>query len=68
MAIFKTRKHNDEPSLVVVEMYDDQGRFISDRVADDTSISIVTVIDQLMYLNPENMKTDYGVPEQLLTP
>ena len=36
MAIFKTRKHNDDPTAYVVELYNDDGTFITDAVCYST--------------------------------
>lgn len=65
MAIIKTRKHNDDPSLIVVELYDDQGEFVADTVGFDYMADIAGMIQYLLTTYPAPL--NYCTSEQLIS-
>lgn len=65
MAIFKTRKHNDDPSLMVVELYSDGGEYIAANCCDVNPPAMLTAILDLMMKH--HARTDYCTVEQLIS-
>ena len=69
MAIFKTRKHNDYPTVTVVELYTDAGVFVDDAICDtyDGISGITTEMSLLMnrhYTTVDNIS--YHEAERLI--
>lgn len=64
MAIFKTRRHNDDPDLMVVELYSDDGVYVADKCCECDLYSMKDAVWDLM--KEHNARTNFCTPEQLI--
>lgn len=62
--ILKTRKHNDNPELMVVELYSDDGVYVADQCSDVTLSSMQAAMWDLM--KEHKPRTAYCTAEELI--